>query len=262
MNKKQEETEIQTRNKTSNNIESKQKIDPKYSEGKMNNKELFIGINFNRLISDGFLVFFDPRDTTNKSFMKELAATKSMDGEEILLKIDDTATVMIFLLKKHKTENKFRVLYSCYNRVKNYFLSRKLDIKKILNYIASYFSILFISPDSLDIKTKKVVEKLVILGTLNLSSFQPNEIQNPQMVMVLNMMMSQNRGFQKFTKETFTNIQIEFYKAFFTEGIIIVDREFTEKIVEEWSSEMYELIIKKSYLSIDNLKDINTLRKW
>ena len=82
------------------------------------------------------------------------------------------------------------------------------------------------------------------------------------MAMMLNMMMSQNKGFQKVTEETFTNIQIEFYTSLLTEGIIAADREFTEKIVEEWSSEMYELIIKKSYLSIDNIKDINTLSKW
>ena len=176
--------------------------------------------------------------------MRELAANKAMDSEEILLRTDDVSTIIFFLLQKHKTENKFRVLYSWYNRVKNHFLAKRIDVEEILNYIASYFSILFISPDSLEIQPKEVVESVVISGAPNLPPIPPNQLQNPQMAMMLNMLMAQNKNSQKVIKETFTDIQLEFYTAVHTEGIVTSDREFTAKIIEEWSSEMYELIIK------------------
>ena len=179
-----------------------------------------------------------------KLVMRELALNKSMRNEKLLLRTDDVFTIIFFLIQNHKAQNRFRILYSCYKRVNNHFLGERIDIEEILNSIASYFCMLFICPDTFQIQPKEVVESVIISSGPNLPPIPPNQLQNPEMRIMQSMLMALKKSSRKVIKEKFTDIQREFYAAVYAEGIIASDQEFTAKIIQGWSPEMFDLIIK------------------
>lgn len=182
-----------------------------------------------------------------KDYMQDLAVEKQMNNQELFFSAEDMATVIFHSIQTHKKENKFRHLYTCYQRMKNHVFAKNLDIEEVLNYVASYFSILYTSPDALEVDTQDIVQKIQMSSALpQLPQMPPGAAENPMMAQMMQMlMMSQGQSLTQ--EETFTNIENEFYTAVVEEGLILTDRAFIDKVLEECKDDAFNLIIKKSF---------------
>lgn len=217
----------------SSNSVSKTTPISKLAKGKNSILAIFIlETNIHKLLSDGFQVCLSS-GMKDKAFMQELSMSKTMNGEELLLTIDDITSIIHFMIQAKRDENKFRYLYQSYRRIKNHALAKSLATEEILNYIASYFSILFTSPDAFEIEPQDVVQKMAITGGgTEMPPLPPGMESNPQLAAMMQMMMGSRMG-QQTVQKTFTNIENEFFTACVDEGIFSSDREFTGKVIEE-----------------------------
>jgi hypothetical protein len=188
-----------------------------------------------------------------KDFMQDLSVEKTMNGQELFFNADDMAPIIFFSIQNLKNENKFRHLFQSYMRAKTHILSKGLDIEEILNYICSYFAILFTSPEAMDIEPVEIRQQITNSAAMPM----PPGMDPAMMQQFLAMMQQKSEVFE----ETFTNIQNEFYQAVAQEGILLSNREFMDKVLEDCKYEAFDLIIKKSFFELDDLTSLKTLNK-
>jgi hypothetical protein len=231
--KKQIEVEIQQEKVETNK-------DPKISK--------IISDSFNLTLSKGMI---------GKSFMQDLSVEKTMNGQNLFFEADDMATVIFFSIKNLKNENKFRHLFQCYMRAKSHVLSKGIEIDEILNYICSYFAILFTSPEAMDIEPIEVKQQIKNSAGMSMPPDMGIDPNSAMMQQLFAMMQQKN----EIQEECFTNIQNEFYQAVVQEGIMLSNREFMEKVLEECKDEAFDLIVRKSFFELDDLTTLKTLNK-
>lgn len=196
-----------------------------------------------------------------KTFLQDLSVEKTMNGKSLLFEAEDMTAIIHHMIATKKNENKFRFLHQCYQRMKRHVLAKNIDIEEVLNYVVSYFTILFTSPDALDVTPTEVKQTVQIPGSLaGMPAMPPGMDANPALAQMMQMLMQgQSQG--QVTEEIFTNIENEFYTAVAEEGIIVSDKEFMDKVLEECKDECFELIIRKAYCEIDELSELKTLNK-
>jgi len=145
-----------------------------------------------------------------------------MNGKDLLFEADDLTAIIIFWVQKRQKENKFKFLHQAYIRIKNHLLAKQVDVEELLTYIISYFSILFTSPDALEIEVCETKQQIKG-GSGAMPQVPPGMDGNPAMLQMMQMLMQgQNQG--KIFEETFTNIENEFYQAVAEEGLLISDK--------------------------------------
>lgn len=138
-------------------------------------------------------------------------------------------------------------------------MAKQVDVEELLSYIISYFSIMFTSPDALEIEVVETKQQ-VKGGAGIMPQVPPGMEGNAQMMQMMQMMMQgQNQG--KVFEETFTNIENELYQVVAEEGLLISDKEFMRKILEECQDECFDLIIRKSFIQLEDLTDLKTLNR-
>lgn len=168
-----------------------------------------------------------------KIFMQDLSVEKSMNGQEPLFTVEDIPTIIYLIVGKAGSENKFRILYQCYVKCKKNILEKQVDTSEILNNIVSYFTILFMSPDALEVYTtesKEVVENPQTFG--DMPNLPPEMANNPMMAQMMQMMMKSQNNI-KTHEEVYTNIENEFYQVVVEDGVIVANKEFMDKVLEE-----------------------------
>ena len=166
--------------------------------------------------------------------MQDLSIEKSMNGQEMFFLPDDLSTIITHRVQKNTSYNNFRFLHDAYVKAKNNILSKNVDVEEILNYIISYFSILFTSPDALELQTTATVQQVRVSGTPSMPNMPPGMGgENAQMMQMLQQMLMQSQGQGRVFEETFTNIENDFYQCVAEEGLIISDKEFMGKVLEE-----------------------------
>lgn len=201
------------------------------------------------------------KEMKGKDYLQDLAVSKAMNGQELLFTADDMTDIISHVVKAHKNENKFRHLYKCYQRMRGHMLAKNLNLDEILTYVTSYFSILFTSPDALEVEEQDVPQKVTIPGAAgNMPGMPPGMADNPMMAQMMQMMMAA-QGASQSIEMSFTNIENEFFTAVVEEGIIVGDKQFMDKVLEECQEQCFSLIIKKSFCQLDDLSDLRTLSK-
>ena len=188
-----------------------------------------------------------------KDFMQDLSVEKTMNGQDLFFNTDDMAPIIFFSIQNLKNENKFRHLFQSYMRAKTHILSKGLDIEEILNNICSYFAILFTSPEAMDIEPVEIRQQITNSAAVPM----PPGMDPAMMQQFLAMMQPKTEVFE----EIFTNIQNEFYQAVAQEGILLSNKEFMEKVLEDCKYEAFDLIVKKSFFELDDLTSLKTLNK-
>lgn len=193
--------------------------------------------------------------------MQDLSLEKSMNGQELLFTIEDTTTIIFETVKRMGSDNKFRHLYQCYQRIKKNPLSKGVDVEEVLNTIVSYFWILYTSPEALDVNTTETVEKIDMPGGMNDLSMLPSDPSGGGEMIALLQMLMKAQGKSQSAEERFTSIENEFYAAFVEEGVINSDSEFSSAVLEECKDQVFDLVIRKSYCQLNNLTQLKTLDK-
>ena len=212
---------------------SPKKSPVKMSKGKFSPCNLIIiDKMLHLIISDGFQVSLEPRNKALKLYMEELSNMKAMSDLEAYFTIDDIVTVISFVILNKKGENRFRFMYATYTRIKTHMLAKEIDVEEILEYICSYFTILFTSPDALEVQVTEHKETMSLSSAPSMPQAQPGMDQQTQMMLMLQQMM-ESRGQKSQVEVQFTNIQNEFYTATVDEGIINRDPKFMQKVAEE-----------------------------
>jgi len=181
-----------------------------------------------------------------------------MNSKEQFFNADDIPGIIQKVLTSKNDENKFRYLYNSYTTIKNHILSKKVDIEEILDYISSYFGLLFTSPEALEIEPVEVKETITASDPFQGMQMPPGQA-NPQMMQLMQM-LNQSRQ-QNTVQESFTNIENEFYSAVIENGIIMSDRLFMQKVFEQGQEEFFDLILKKSNTQLSDTKDLKSLYK-
>jgi hypothetical protein len=181
-----------------------------------------------------------------KDFMQDLSVEKTMNGQDLFFNTDDMAPIIFFSIQNLKSENKFRHLFQSYMRAKTHILSKGLDIEKILNNICLCFAILFTSPEEMDIEPVEIGQQIENSAAMPMPPGTDPAVMQPE---------------TEVFEEIFTNIQNEFYQAVAQEGILLSNKEFMDKVLEDCKYEAFDLIVKKSFFELDDLTSLKTLNK-
>jgi hypothetical protein len=142
------------------------------------------------------------------TYIQDLATEKSASQKEPLFEVDDIPMILPRLLASPSIINKFKFLHDWYTSIKSHILGKTIDTSELLDYIASYFSLLFTSPEALEVPVQTISEEA--------NNYMPNQNvpgADPQVQQLLLMMQMAQNG--KMQKETFTNIGIYKFHLFY-----------------------------------------------
>lgn len=109
----------------------------------------------------------------------------------------------------------------------------------------------------MELETKEVTHKMSAGGG-GLPPVPPGMNANPQMMAMMQMLMQAQNNSVNF-QENFTNIEEEFYETVVGDGLLVADKNFMTTVLEECKEEAFDVIIRKSFMQLGDLKDLKTL---